>query len=248
MAEEVLGCVSVSGPPRQARYIRYKTWSTGHQDGRASALAWWLTPSRFRWTPASQPQYTDKSERSYDFRRLQYADPVASTTTPPLPLHHSTPACRPLDVGVVRDLDNGLRLVVLGLYSPLAPRESRYSLQVDVDTLLLGLLSLDHVLLDSAQELVSGLGVDDVLDADVDTLLHVSVADLLVQRAQDGSRGDTNDDGGLSVEAGQVSFVRLETVGGRAYSLKGSEGPAPFATMSTMSPTLYVFRYVEVLI
>lgn len=69
-----------------------------------------------------------------------------------------------------------------------------------MDTLLLGLALLDSVLLDTVEELLSGSGVVDVLDADVHSLLDVSVADALVDYDTNGGLGDVVYDAGLSVE------------------------------------------------
>lgn len=74
------------------------------------------------------------------------------------------------------------------------------SLQVDMDTLLLSLALLDGVLLDTVEELFSGSGVVDVLDADVHSLLDVSVADALVDYDTNGGLGDVVYDASLSVE------------------------------------------------
>lgn len=63
----------------------------------------------------------------------------------------------------------------------------------------LGLLSELLVLLDSAEETLSGSRGLDVLDADVDSLLEVSVLDLLVDDDADGGLGDVVDDAGLTV-------------------------------------------------
>jgi len=53
--------------------------------------------------------------------------------------------------------------------------------------------------LDTVDELLSALGVLDVLNADVHTLLNVSVADELVEDDSEGGLGDVVDNTGLTV-------------------------------------------------
>ena len=113
--------------------------------------------------------------------------------------HRTTAATEPfrLDVGVVRDGSDGLggeTLDNVGLTGL-----SGLALQMQVDALLLGLLLLLGVLTDTADEILTGAGVLDVLDADVDALLEVAVADDLVQDDADGRLGHVVDDTGLAV-------------------------------------------------
>lgn len=102
-----------------------------------------------------------------------------------------------LDVGVVWHWAQ--RLNVLHLHGSRTPRHNRLSLQLHTLTLLLGLSPLLGVLLDSVQELLSRSRSCDVLDSDVDSLLEVSVADLLVDDDTDGGFRDVVDDTGLAV-------------------------------------------------
>ncbi|KAI7052579.1 hypothetical protein KC366_g106, partial [Hortaea werneckii] len=76
-----------------------------------------------------------------------------------------------LDVGVVSDRCNRLRLVALCVHSPGRSRGNRLALEVHVLTLLLRLALLLGVGLDTVDELLTRAGVADVLDTDVDALL-----------------------------------------------------------------------------
>jgi hypothetical protein len=102
-------------------------------------------------------------------------------------------------VGIVGDGNDGLGLVAGGLDEVGLTGTNGLALQVNVDTLLLGLTLLDGVLLDTLDEVLAGAGVLDVLNADVDALLEVAVVDLLVEDDTDGGLGDVVDDTGLTV-------------------------------------------------
>lgn len=105
----------------------------------------------------------------------------------------------PLDVGVVGDGGDGLGGVV-GLADEVSlTGHDGLALQVDVDTLGLGLTLLDSVLLDTVDELLTGARVLDVLDADADALLDVAVVDALVQEDTDRRLGHVVDNTGLAV-------------------------------------------------
>lgn len=72
-------------------------------------------------------------------------------------------------------------------------------LDLDDGALGLGLGLQGGVLLHSAQEVLSGSRQTDVLDAEVDTLLDVSVLDPLVDDDTDSGLGHVVNDTGLAV-------------------------------------------------
>ena len=104
-----------------------------------------------------------------------------------------------LDCRLVRNRRDRLRLVVLRRHRPLTAGHHRLPLQVHVHTLLLRLPLLDCVLLHTVDELFPAARVADVLDADVDALLNVAVADLSVKDDTDCGLGHVVDDAGLAV-------------------------------------------------
>ena len=128
-----------------------------------------------------------------------------------------------LNVSVVSDRRNVLWLLLLGADRPGLTGHDWLALKVDVDVVGLCGDTLGGVLLDSVQELVSAAGFADVLDADVDALLDVSVTDLSEDDDTDGALGDVVHNTGLSV----VDLV-WHTVGNRVRSsgsFSSSSGP-----------------------
>ena len=90
-----------------------------------------------------------------------------------------------------------------GINRPLLPRHRRLPLQMHVHALGLRLSHLGRILFDSVQKLLATAGEGDVLDADVDALFDVAVADALVDDDADGGFRDVVDDAGFAM----VDFV-----------------------------------------
>ena len=82
---------------------------------------------------------------------------------------------------LVRNWRDTLRVVVLRGDCPCFPGHRGLALQMHVYTLGLRLLHLPGVLLNTRQEVFTRAGQADVLDADVNALLDVAIADLLVE-------------------------------------------------------------------
>lgn len=70
---------------------------------------------------------------------------------------------------------------------------------MNVGSVLLGLPLLLSVALNTVDKLSPALGVVDVFDANVDTLLEIAVADLLVDDNTKGGPGDVVNNTGLTV-------------------------------------------------
>lgn len=103
------------------------------------------------------------------------------------------------DLPLTRPGGKGLGNVVVNGNNPGLSGLSGESLEENVLALLLGLLLLGGVRLDTVKELLSALGVTDVLNSDVDTLLHVSAVDNLVDDHTNSSGGDVVNDTGLAM-------------------------------------------------
>jgi hypothetical protein len=110
---------------------------------------------------------------------------------------------------------------------------------MDMRPILLGLLLLLRVFLDPPYKLLSRSREGNVLDSNIDTLLDVSVADLLVDDDSNGGFRDVVNDAGFAM----VDFVwhagrRLESTSKDSREISYPFWTAPFALISTMSPTL----------
>lgn len=112
-----------------------------------------------------------------------------------------------LDKSLIGYWGDGLD-TVRHLDRPRVPRHRWLSLQMHVHTLFLGLLLLGCVILHPGEEFVPRSRVIDMLDSDVDSLLDVSVADLLVDDDPDGGFGHVVDYTSLAV----VDFERHPVV------------------------------------
>ena len=110
-------------------------------------------------------------------------------------------------MGVVGDGSDALGLVVLGADGAGLAGLVGLALKEDGGALLLGLALLLGVGLDADDELLTRAGETDVLDTEVDALLDVAVADLLVDDDTDGGLGDVVDDTGLAVEVLVAAYM-----------------------------------------
>ena len=110
---------------------------------------------------------------------------------------------RPLDRRLIRHRHHRLDPIP-HLHRPRIPRHHRLPLQMHTLPTLLRFLLLPRILFDSGQKLLSGPRVVHVLRPHVHPLLHVPVADALVDDDADGGFGDVVDDARLAV----VHFVR----------------------------------------
>jgi hypothetical protein len=105
----------------------------------------------------------------------------------------------PLNRRLVRNWRDTLRVVVLRGDRPCFPGHRGLALQMHVHTLGLCLLHLLGVLLNTRQEVLTRAGQADVFDADVNTLLDIAIADLLVEDDTDSGFSNVVNDTSLAV-------------------------------------------------
>lgn len=140
--------------------------------------------------------------------------------------HHQPPAKSFLDSSLVGERSEGLRGVVTQRNCSGITGTEGLSLDGDGLASGLGLLLRLSVGLHSLQEILSRSGRLDVLDSDVDSLLDVSVLDLLVDDDTDSGLGDVVDDTSLSVvdlEGHTISTVSPRSFDRPILDFAGSE-------------------------
>jgi hypothetical protein len=114
--------------------------------------------------------------------------------------HHQTPQISfLLDRGLVSERGNSHGRVVGERQCVSLTRSNGLTLDLNNGAAGLGLTLGLGVSLDSAEEVLTRSGLRDVLDSDVDSLLDVSVLDLLVDDDTDSGLGDVVDDTSLSM-------------------------------------------------
>jgi hypothetical protein len=126
-------------------------------------------------------------------------------------------------VGVVGDGSDALGLVLLGGDGAGLAGLVGLALKEDGGALLLGLALLLGVGLDADDELLTRAGEADVLDTEVDALLDVAVADLLVDDDTDSGLGHVVDDTSLSVVVLVAVRVLVIVVGARSLATFAEE-------------------------
>ena len=147
-----------------------------------------------------EPIVTEKQNITFINHRLVEAIKRQVSTQKRIGIEHGNNASyqsSSLNGGLVRQ-----RIDSLGFASDHGvggPGLNSHSLEMHTSSLLLRSLPLGGVILDTVNELLAALGVLDVLDTDVDTLLKVAVADTLVDDDPEGRLGDVVNDTGLSV-------------------------------------------------
>lgn len=132
-----------------------------------------------------------------------------------VPTHTPSRKQARLNVGVVGDGSDALGLVVGGADGAGLTGLVGLALEEDGGAVGLGLALLLGVGLDADEELLTGAGEADVLDTEVDALLDVAVADLLVDDDTDGGLGHVVDDTSLAVEVLVAACVLVGVEGVR---------------------------------
>lgn len=125
-------------------------------------------------------------------------------------------------VGLGRQGDG---LVLRHLEGVRLARHGRAALEVNVFALLLGDALALRVLLHTVHKVVAALGVADVLDTQVHTLLDLAVAHGLVDQHTHGTREDTVDNAGAALVVLVGHALLLSRVGDNVHNVARLEAP-----------------------
>lgn len=168
---------------------------------RAAVSSWYLQ-CQLLYKEAKRLQVNLLDLRKCDSRiarRLRYSERLLCTNVA-YSLQMKLNRCRNASYRrLIRQRRKTFRAIALEVHGPCTPRLCWLPLHLMLNTLLFGLFLLRSILLDPAKEVLTGTRGANMLYPDVDSLLHVAVANPFVEDDADGGFGDVVDDAGFAV-------------------------------------------------